>query len=274
MTKRRKIDPKEVVNRLTAPWYVSENERECLFTCGFLCYVNGDYEGAKKHFEQVREVDANVAKLVGLNWPNVYWRLISACNVKRMIFPAEDKRHLKGRNKLRCAYAELNYLCEKFLKAKALFQEMRDDPKSSKTEQAMALIGIARCIDMIKNEKSTKKSQIAYLSKAFKLARGKSVAGTALFLIGRVYATFGGGERYKKSLKYIELYLKRFPEGVYAKEAKFRQMELYLLMGKTAKAKALFKKYDYKRKHPKSGFTLELSRMFKITENKKMKEEK
>jgi tetratricopeptide (TPR) repeat protein len=262
MTKHRKIDPKEVVNRKTAPWYLSENERECLFHCGFLRYVDGDYDGAKKLFEQVREVDANIAKLVGLNWPNAYWRLISACNVKRMIFPGKDRKNLKGKNKLRCAYAELNYLCEKFEDAKRLFIEMRDDPKSSKTEKAMALIGIGQAGCFLGDSIQVVSNNINSLKKAIKLAKKNSVADTARFLLGRAYLGVAWKERDKKAIANFEAYLKRRPNGVFAPEAQFERIDLYIDIGLVSKAKRLFEKVPFFRKHPESGFTKALKKRF------------
>lgn len=264
MTIRREIDPKEVVNRKTAPWLVSANEKECLFTCGFLKFVNGDYDGAKRYFERVKDVDTNVARLVGQKWPNVYWRLISACNVKRMVFPGKDKKSLKGDNKLRCAYAELNYICEKFKKSKKLFQEMLDDPKSSKTERALALLGVIQCMDHTmksENARNAKKKMFALYGKVLKLAGKKQVAATAYFNLGCLWMTVGWKHRCEKAIACFKKYIKLRPNGVFAKEAKFRLVQACLIKGDYAKARALYKKFEFKRKYPKSGFTRALARM-------------
>jgi tetratricopeptide (TPR) repeat protein len=268
LTEYRKPDTKEVINRETAPsWYLSENERDCLFMVGFFFHQEGKFEEARKYFEEIKVVDPNVAKLVGLHWPNVYWRLISACNVKRMIFPEEARKYLKGKNKLRVALAELNYICERFKEAKALYQELLDDPKSTKIEQAIAYIGIAKAVDMMpyenKNPRKTKETILDYYRKAIKLAGKTRVAAMATFYMGNLYLTVGWKGRDGKAMACFEKYLKQCPDGEFVEEAQFKQMTGYINIGKENKAHTLFKKYKYQEKHPESGYTKELLRLFK-----------
>ena len=263
MTEYRKPDSKEIINSKNAPWYISENEKNCLLMCGFFCFVDGRYDEAKKYFEQVKDVDTNVAKLVGLNWPNVYWRLISACNVKHIIFPAEDKRYFRGKNKLRLALAELEYICEKPQLSISLAKEVAENPKSSANEKAAAFIAVALAMDLLpKMTNDDKKSAVALLRKAANLAKKSSIAGTAYMNLGYMYLTVSWKGRRKKALQCFEAYLKKFPEGVFAKDARFKQIKLYLDSGMTAKAELLFDKSKFKDKYPDSGYTLALLRRF------------
>ena len=239
----RKPDIKEIINQETAPeWYVSENEKTCLFMVGFFLFMDGKYDEARECFEQVKVIDSNVAKLVGLNWPNVYWRLISACNIKRMIFPIEDKKCLKGKNRLRVALAELTYICERFSEARDLYQNIINDPKSSDAEKALAYIGMGKALDMMpydhsKKPRETKETIIGYYRNAIRLAKNTSIESMAHFYMGHLYLTVGWDGRYEKGLACYEKYLEQRPDGEFAKESQFRQMLIYINLGMADKEK-------------------------------------
>ncbi len=262
LTKYRKPDIKEVINHQTAPeWYISENEKNCLFMVGFFFFIDGKYDEAKKYFEQVKEVDPNVAKLIGLNWPNVYWRLISACNVKYMLFPAKNKEYLKGRNKLRIALGELDFICEKFQDAKALFNDVLNDPTSSNDEKSVARIGRAACMDFEwPGLKEHKKAQIEECDMALKLTKSNSIQATALHHKAIVYMSVNWPGADGEAQKCIRECLQISPDCVFSEELQFHEIRINLKLGQRSSSEKLFEKF--KKEYPDSRFTINLLSFF------------
>lgn len=226
-TKFRSIGPKEIINRKSTSWYVQENIKECLLLLGFLNFVEGKYEIAKKCYSNLPKNDPNIALLVKDEWPNTCWRLIASCNVEKMVFDKKQRAFLKGRNKLLCAYAEMKYLSERKKEAILLFREIIEDPQSSDNEKGLAYIGSTACMSI--NNKTEK-----YYLTARKLKLHPCVEEE---LIRRMMIFYSNSsDTIEKSLTMSKEYLLKFKKGKYIKEAQFRKGLAYVRMGQVAKA--------------------------------------
>jgi tetratricopeptide (TPR) repeat protein len=256
-----------LVNRQTAPWYVSSQEKECLFMTGFFLFMNGKYPEAKKSWEQIGNLDADIAILQAKNIPNALARLISACEQNRMVLPPEERKYLKGKkNKLCCAYAELNYLLERFETAKKFYEQILNNPKSSDTEKAIAYIGLGNYVDMTCQTKGTKERQrkAEYFEKAIKLGGKTEVAGDAIIRLGCYFQA--STETNKLSKRYFKQYLKKFPNKRYTGKAMFRLALFNLENGNMSKVKILLNKLN---KLEYSDYEKHLTKLMQNTKIKK-----
>ena len=100
-------------------------------------------------------------------------------------------------------------------------------------------------------------------NRVIKLAGKNPIGAIAHFYKGLLYLTVPWAKRYQNALNEMEAYLDLAPKGIFAKEAAFRRMYIYIKLGEKDTAVALFDKYDFKKKYPESGFTLKLLELFK-----------
>jgi hypothetical protein len=216
----RKPDVKEIINRNTAPWYITEKEKNCLFMVGFFDFYNGKYEQARKSFHEVGTFDKILKELESKNIPNALWRLDAACNIKYMVFPQHERNSINGKNRLKVAYAELKYLLENFDYAKSVFQGLYLDKENKDNARALGALGMALCMDRSKKAEDL-------LKEASALGGKSPIAGNALIRLGKYYQ---GDRRIKDDSAYssFKKYLKSFPNGTYARDAHFRLGVIYL----------------------------------------------
>lgn len=227
---------KEIITPETAPWYLSEGEREALFLTGFFLFIDGKFE-AKEAWKDLSRIDTNIASLEARNYPNAMQRLRSACDWGYMVFPKEERQFAKGRNELRLAYAELNYVLEKFDLSRKFYNQILKDPKSTDPEKALAYIGFGNYSDMVTQTKS-KEERIAeagtYFGKALELSKKTPIYGNALIRMGCYMKA--SSETSELGDKYFHDYLKAFPKGRYVDKAKYRLALSYIQNGKITEA--------------------------------------
>jgi len=180
---------------------------------GFFLFIDGQFDKARECFLQVKTINKDLASLDAKHIPNALWRLESACNVGYMAFAPEEKKHLKGKNRLICSYAELNYLLEKFETARYFYRQMLESPKSDDPEKALALIGIACC------GKRSKESE-KMLNDAVNLGARTPLAGNAMICLASYY--HADAKTSGEAVKLFTRYLSLFPEGRYRDKALFR----------------------------------------------------
>ena len=70
------VEPGMLVNRMTADWYLSKIEREVHLKLGFVEFMHGRRDEAKKHFEKMRELDEYTAEKERHGSGNAYRRLV------------------------------------------------------------------------------------------------------------------------------------------------------------------------------------------------------
>jgi tetratricopeptide (TPR) repeat protein len=260
-----------IVNRTTAIWYLSAQEKECLFMCGFFFFQDGKYKEAAQFWEQVAGLDADLAILRAKNMPNAISRLISAAKCERMILTPKERKYIKNKkNKIRFAYAELNYLLEKFDESKKLYDEIINDPKSSDEEKAAACIGLGNYIDMTYETKNAKDrvEKAKYFEKAIKFGEKTEIAEDALIRLACYYQ--GSTETQHLSTKLFKEYLRKYPNGAYTEKATFRLAHSYFLEGKLAKMKKIMA--EMKKASPDSLYVKCLEKDLEFYEQTKNEE--
>ncbi|HBC89606.1 MAG TPA: hypothetical protein DCZ94_21930 [Lentisphaeria bacterium] len=251
-TTYRKQGAKEIIDIKNAPWLRDEKERECLTWSGFLHLVAGRTDKARECFLQIKTISKDLAMLDAKHIPNALWRLESACNVGYMVFSVEEKKYLKGKNKLLCSYAELNYLIEKFDVAKKYFRQIADEPRNDDCERAIALIGTAACGDRSKEAEKM-------LSDAMKFGGKTPIAGTAMIYLASY--CHADADRAKEAATLFESYLKLFPDGRFRDKALFRLGYANMRSGNENEAEKYLAKL--KESFPGSGYTQSLEDFIK-----------
>ncbi len=250
----------EILNRQTAPWLLSSMEREALFQIGWLCFINGKYEEAKRLWSQISNIDADLAILGSKGIPNCLWRLNAAATVKRMVFPEEELKHIKNKqNRLLCSYAELNYLLERFEDSKKLYEQILNNPKSSDKEKAIACIGIGNYYDLTGKSESRKErlKKADYYKKAIALGGKTEIAGNAMVRLGCFYQA--STKTMDKASKCFERYIRSFKGGRYEEKALYRLGLLLAMQRKKGKVQKIISKLS--SKYPGSGYLLDLNEM-------------
>ncbi|MFZ2656393.1 MAG: hypothetical protein WAX69_15790 [Victivallales bacterium] len=262
----REPSPKEIVNIKTAPWYMDEMEKECLFMMGFFLLMENQPDKAKECFSQVKGISKELTALDSKGIPNILWRLESACNIGYMVFPPEEKKYLKGKNKLICFYAELNYLLEKFDVAKEFYRKILDDPKSKEQEKAIAWLGLGICCDMtrgVAKEDSVKEEE--YFKNALKLAGTTPIAGAILMRLGFFYQA--NSLTAEKSIDCYKNYLKSHSGGRYEEKALFRLSYACLKSNKRDEGEKVFSQLE--ERYSKSCYLPRLKELFSQPNTKK-----
>jgi tetratricopeptide (TPR) repeat protein len=208
-----------LVNRQTAPWYVSSQEKECLFMTGFFLFMNGKYPEAKKHFDQVANIDADIAIFQAKDIPNVLMRLQGACKQGYLVATPEEMKIFKGKNKLRIMFADLEFILSKFEEAEKLYREVAEEAKLKPEARVTALVGVANCLRML--DYNTKAA--VYYRKALKVKgvkRCQAEAG-ALYSYGFLLHQEANPESQKEGLKLLERCYRKYPDTGYGESALF-----------------------------------------------------
>lgn len=249
------LPPEKIVNEKVAPWYVDEMETQCLFMIGFFNFLEGDYEKAKGCFIQIRKLDADFAKLDSNNIPNALWRLESACNVGRMLFSKEQKKCLKGTNKLLCALGELNYIIEKQDTAFGFFGRITVNPESSEPEKALAQIGMAASQDLKLSGKSVAEKCLLDASKLNN--KWSCIASDALFRLGCLYQSESATQ--EKAVNAFNEYIAKYQEQDEAPRAIYRLAVLYKASGRSKEYAKISEKLL--KLYPKTCYAKALKKM-------------
>lgn len=272
-TVRRTPGAKEIITPETAPWYLSESEREALFMVGFFLFIEGKFPEAKEAWKDLKQIDSNIAALDAKNYPNAMNRLKSACDWGYIVFPIDEKRYLKGKNELRLAYAELNYVLEKFDDSRKFYKHILNDSKSTEPEKAIAYIGLGIYSDMTIHPKS-KEERVqeaeAYFGRAIELGKRTPIYGNALIRMGCYMKA--STETSELGDKYFHEYLKNFPKGRYADKARFKLASSYIIHGKKTEAEKYIA--DIRTSSPNSEYLKAIDGLEKTINEMKNKDKK
>lgn len=108
----------DLANRLTCVWYLDQLKAETERFLGFLDFVRGDMKSAMVHFVTMRESDDKVRESLQQGEPNMFDRLLFACEQGRLRRATkEDLKPFKGRQRFIILLADFYSTVEKFDKA-------------------------------------------------------------------------------------------------------------------------------------------------------------
>ncbi|MDD2480206.1 MAG: hypothetical protein PHS31_09980, partial [Victivallaceae bacterium] len=229
-------DPLKLYNTANAPsWYISDKEKNCLFIAGMMKFSRGDFEGASKLWEQTKPLDQDVAAM-DPRLPNVYTRLMSACNVKYMMFTADEKRNIRDSGfKLKIQYAEYTFLQEKFDEARKQFEKLLKVAKNDDI-RAVLSIGIADCIELAAKDSYKKQSAKVY-EQILGNDKLKKSDIYALAMYRYAMSLFGTVPGQKKAYDYCVKYAKEFPKGRNIRDVNFHTIRYLIQSNKKKEAK-------------------------------------
>lgn len=156
----RKEAPMEIINSRTTPWYIDENEKECLFMVGFFLFMEENFEKANECFMKVGTLSRDLSFLEQKDFPNAIMRLKGACKQKFMIARPEEMKVMNGASKLKATVGDLKYVLEKFDEGYAIYESMLKDAKVNDSEKAYALVGMGNCLRMKSQDGAAKASEL------------------------------------------------------------------------------------------------------------------
>ena len=229
-------DPLKLYNTANAPvWYMDDKEKNCVFALGMMKFTNGDFAGAAKLWKGGKHLDRDIANM-DPRLPNVYTRLLSACNMRYMMFTPEEKRAVKDEKlKLKIQYAEYAFLQEKFEDAQKIFQKLLKIANNDFT-RAILTIGLADCAEL--NAKGNYKKDAGKLYET--ILQNNKLRKTdiyALALYRYALSLMGTVPGQQTAYKLCLAYIKEFPKGRNIREMNFYVIRFLILNGDKANAK-------------------------------------
>ena len=229
-------DPLKLYNTANAPvWYMDDKEKNCVFALGMMKFTNGDFAGAAKLWKGGKHLDRDIANMDS-RLPNVYTRLLSACNMRYMMFTPEEKRAVKDEKlKLKIQYAEYAFLQEKFEDAQKIFQKLLKIANNDFT-RAILTIGLADCAEL--NAKGNYKKDAGKLYET--ILQNNKLRKTdiyALALYRYALSLMGTVPGQQTAYKLCLAYIKEFPKGRNIREMNFYVIRFLILNGDKANAK-------------------------------------
>lgn len=259
-----KSTPMEICNQKTSPWYLDENEKECLFMTGFFLFMENKFTEADEAFQQVKSLSKDIAFLEAKNLPNALMRLRGACKQGFMTARPCEMKVLTGKNRLRAMYGSLKYVLEKFDEGYKIFEDASNESKASDEEKAFGLLGMGLCLQMKMSIPTSQKAMEIYKSVFEKYPKTQAAADA--FLNYAYLASYSGDKEVNKQANslFFACY-EKYPNSPYGEEALER-----LVINNRGKDNTLSLKYAklYLEKYPKGLFIDLVSRF-----NKEMQEE-
>lgn len=229
-------DPLKLYNTTNAPvWYIDDKEKNVLLILGLIRFSKGDFNGAAEVWEKVKPLDRNIADM-DPRLPNIYTRLISACNVKHMMFTLEEKRNIRNSNlRLKVQYAEYLFLQEKFDEAQTRFKNLLKLVKDDETK-AVLLIGVADCTE-IAAQGNYKQASAKLYEQIIRNEKLKRSDVYALAIFRYAMSLWGTVPGQKRAYGYCMEYTKAFPNGRNFREAQFHAIRYLILNNKQNEAR-------------------------------------
>ncbi|MFA7235254.1 MAG: hypothetical protein WC058_00195, partial [Phycisphaeraceae bacterium] len=116
--KKNPIEPGELVNRKTCPWYMDDLEEQCAKFRGFLAFASGDGKGATEQWNRIPKLDATNTDAGDLRTnPNDYHRLMFGVEHGYLVAYPQDLALYEGRQKFAVLLGDFYYITQQFDKA-------------------------------------------------------------------------------------------------------------------------------------------------------------
>ena len=119
------IEPGQLVNRKTCPWYLDDLAEQCAMYLGFLAFVEGDKENALACYKKILDCDAATRRLDTQGVWNDYSRLKwGAEHGYLYAYPQELALYKDPRQKLAVLLTDFYYVTQQFGEASKMAQRM------------------------------------------------------------------------------------------------------------------------------------------------------
>ena len=260
-------DPLKLYNTANAPvWYVDDKEKNCVYALGFLAFAEGKYDVAKSYWEKLPSLAPDIAE-IDSRLPTVITRLLSSCKLKAMMFWPDEKKNIRDKNlQLVLQYAELLMILERFQDSVEAFRKIFYKYKNNEIK-CLAKLGMGIATD-IQLKKKDAKVQFEWVLHNKQLDKKSDIYGRALWEFGM--SQMGIGRGYKEALPKFEEYVKRFPDGIFFRQADFYRLACYWHYGDLQRLEKEFSKFKA-RKDFEDVYTLELKERIEDLRQRKRK---
>jgi hypothetical protein len=142
------IEPGQLVNRRTCPWYLDDLREQCAIWQGFLLFYAGRHKEALKKWELILKYDSQAAQMQAQGIPNNYSRLKGAADDGYMLAYPQEMQNFQGPQRLAVLVGDLYYGTEKFEWAQQTYQRLLKSGygKLSPDARDYAQLGYARAV--------------------------------------------------------------------------------------------------------------------------------
>jgi tetratricopeptide (TPR) repeat protein len=125
--KKNRIQPGQLVNRKTCPWYLDDLKEQCAMYLGFLCFVEGDKEGALASYKRILECDPETRRLDTSGEWNDYSRLKWGAEHGYLYAYPQELKALPGeRQRLATLLVDFHYITQHWDEARAMARRLVD----------------------------------------------------------------------------------------------------------------------------------------------------
>ena len=245
---------------------MDDKEKNCVYALGFLAFAEGKYDVAKSYWEKLPSLAPDIAE-IDSRLPTVITRLLSSCKLKAMMFWPDEKKNIRDKNlQLVLQYAELLMILERFQDSVEAFRKIFYKYKNNEIK-CLAKLGMGIATD-IQLKKKDAKVQFEWVLHNKQLDKKSDIYGRALWEFGM--SQMGIGRGYKEALPKFEEYVKRFPDGIFFRQADFYRLACYWHYGDLQRLEKEFSKFKA-RKDFEDVYTLELKERIEDLRQRKRK---
>jgi len=235
------ITPSMVINRHTAPWYLTSLEWDSRYYLGFIAFYRGKHDEALAQFNKAFEMNPDMQKQFHGTLGNFHRRLQIACRVQFLLARPEELKAFRSEEKLRFMLADFYALWEKWEPAERLYREFLNDPQDSNPAKACTLRALGEAAQhqgrwedakkyfqkIVEEYGQTVSAQRAMLKlglesripleqraerleKAYEMNPNSEDGEVALFQLGFMYYA---EKKPKESLKALTHFVRRYPKS-------------------------------------------------------------
>ncbi|HUX01144.1 MAG TPA: hypothetical protein VMY35_09225, partial [Phycisphaerae bacterium] len=123
--KKSAVQPGQLVNRKTCPWYLDDLKEQMAMYLGFLAFVEGKKDEALAWYAKILECDPATRRMDTEGDANDYTRLrFGAEHGYLVAFPEELAVYKDPRQKLAVLLTDFHYVCQRFDQAAGIAQRM------------------------------------------------------------------------------------------------------------------------------------------------------
>ncbi len=133
------VTPSMVINRRTAPWYLTRLEWDTRYYLGFIAFYRGQYDQALAQFTRVFETNQLMQNQYRNSLGSFHRRLEIACRVQFLLARQSELRAFSQPERLRFMLADFYTLWEKWHLAIPIYHEFLENHRSSREVKACAL---------------------------------------------------------------------------------------------------------------------------------------
>ncbi|MCF7853999.1 MAG: hypothetical protein K9N51_04310 [Candidatus Pacebacteria bacterium] len=218
------LTPPMVINRKTAPWYLSRLDWQAAYYMGFFAFVEEDYRRASAYFQRAFKANKALQEQHKTSMGSLYRRLQIACKSGCLVCHPEELVAFKGTSRTIILLADFHAIQGRWERAEALYSSILSDSSHyTKAHRACALRGLA---ELAVNRNQAGKAETLYRQIVDEYPRTPSVQFALLWL------GTNGSQEWPKKLELLQRAHRSNPRSYAGEKALFLQSFILHRLGR------------------------------------------